>query len=94
MLKIKSVVPGDRPLISTGYKYNTGKVISLIATEDVGRKKEGVFYLSKYPKTFANVYIFPVDRPLVMSKFLGYLNAVDSHNESKQSDSALEKYLG
>ena len=33
VLKRKSVVPGYRPLISIGYKYNMCKVIYFITTE-------------------------------------------------------------
>ena len=46
VLKRKSVVPGDRPLFATGYKYNARKVLSFISTEDFGTKKAGIHYLS------------------------------------------------
>ena len=32
MLKRNHMVPGDRPLISIGYKYNMWNVISLVVT--------------------------------------------------------------
>ena len=62
------MVPGDRPLISTGYKYNVHKVISFIVTDNTGSTKTGIPYLYKYPDQFTNVSIHPVARPLVMSK--------------------------
>ena len=62
------MVPGDRPLIDIGYKYNTRKVLSFIVTDNSGSTKTGIPYLSKYPDQFTNVAICPVVRPLVMSK--------------------------
>ena len=47
VLKRKYVVPGDMPLISIGYKYNTWTVIYFIDTEDVGRKSYHITYLYK-----------------------------------------------
>ena len=41
------MVPGGRPLIVIGYKYNTRKVIYFIVTENAGRTKSGLNYLSK-----------------------------------------------
>ena len=36
MLKIKSTVSGERPLIDIGYKYNVRKILYFVATEDTG----------------------------------------------------------
>ena len=91
MLRIKPMVPGGRPLIAIGYKYNTRKVLSFIVTDNAGSTKTGIPYLSKYPDQFTNVSIRPVARPVVMSKKIA-LNEVDSHNKSRQSDVALEKW--
>ena len=60
------MVPGDRPLIAIGYKYNAWKVLSFIVTDNAGSTKNVIAYLSKYPDLFTNVAISPVDRPLVM----------------------------
>ena len=62
------MVPGGRPLIAIGYKYNARKVLSFIVTDNSGSTKTGIPYLSKYPEQFTNVSICPVSRPLVMSK--------------------------
>ena len=62
------MVPGGRPLIAIGYKYNARKVISFIVTDNAGSTKNNIPYLSKYTDQFTNVYIRPVARPLVMSK--------------------------
>ena len=61
------MVPGDRPLIAIGYKYNARKVLSFIVTDNVGITKTGISYLYKYPDQFTNVSICPVARPLVKS---------------------------
>ena len=62
------MVPGDRPLIAIGYRYNARKVLYFIITDNAGSTNTGITYLSKYPDQFTNVAICPVDRPLVMSK--------------------------
>ena len=92
MLRSKPVVPGDRPLISIGYKYNVWNVLFLIVTDNTGRTKAGIPYLYKYTDQFTNVTIFPVDRPLVMSNFFSGVNEVDSHKKSRHSDLELEKF--
>ena len=51
------MVPGDRPLIDIGYKYNAWKVVSFIFTDNAGSTKSGIPYLSKYPEKFTNVEI-------------------------------------
>ena len=85
------MVPGDRPLIAIGYNYNTQKIISFIVTDNIGITKEGLTYLSKLPEQFSNVSICPIDFPLVIYKFSGSINEVDSHNKSRKSDLAMEK---
>ena len=62
------MVPGYNPLIDIGYKYNARKVLYFIVTENSGRTKTGIPYLSKYPEQFTNVFISPVSRPLLVSK--------------------------
>ena len=67
VLRSKPMLPGDRPLIAIGYKYNARKVLYFIVTDNKGITKTGITYLSKYPEQFTNVAIHPVARPLVMS---------------------------
>ena len=88
VLRSKPMVPGDRPLIAIDYKYNARKVLSFIVTDNKGRTKTGINYLSKYTDQFTNVAIHPVARPLVMSMFSA-VNKVDYHNKSRQYDLAL-----
>ena len=81
VLRSKPMVPGGRPLIAIGYKYNARKVLSFIVTDNAGSTKTGIPYLSKYPDQFTHVYIRPVARPVVMSFFSSAVNEVDSHNK-------------
>ena len=67
VLGSKTMVPGGRPLIAIGYKYNWRKVLSFIVKYIAGSTKTGIPYLSKYTDQFTNVSIRPVARPLVMS---------------------------
>ena len=85
------MVPGGRPLIAIGYNYNLWKVIYFIVIEFVRTTNSGPPYLSKYTDQFSNFSICPVSRPLVMYKFFGSVNDVESHNKSRWSDLALEK---
>ena len=68
MLRSKPMVPGVRPLIDIGYRYNARKVLSFIVADNAGSTKTGIPYLSKHPVQFTNDAIRPVARPLVMSK--------------------------
>ena len=61
-------------------------------TGGAGSTMLGIPYLSKYPDQCSNVSIFPVAHPLLMSKFFGSVNEVDSHSKSRQSYLALEKF--
>ena len=79
VLRSKPMVPGGRPLIAIGYKYNARKVLSFIVTYNAGRTKTGIPYLSKYPDQFTNVVIHPVACPLVISKNISAVNEFDYH---------------
>ena len=57
MLRGKPMVPGERPLLAIGYKYNSQKVLSFVATVGAGNTSLGIPYLSKYPNQFYNVSI-------------------------------------
>ena len=54
------MVPGARPLIDIGNKYNERKVISFIVKDNTGRTKAGLPYLFNYPVHISNAYILPV----------------------------------
>ena len=86
------MVPGGRPLIDIGYKYNARKVLFFIVTDNAGSTQTGLPYLSKYPDKFTNVSIRPVAIHLVMSKLFSAVNEVDSHNKLRQFDLVLENF--
>ena len=86
------MVPGGRPLISVRYNYNVWKVLFFIVTDNIRSTSSGIPYLSNCPDQLSNVYICPFASTLVMYKFIGYVNEVDSHNKSRQSDLVLEKF--
>ena len=48
-------VPGGRSLMAIGYKYNSRKVLSFIATEGYISNKLCVPYLSRFPDIYSNV---------------------------------------
>ena len=81
-----------RPLISIGYKYNKQKKITFIDTDNTGSTQAGIPYLSKYPDQFSNVSIHPVAHPLVMYKFFGFVNYIDSLKKLSQSDQVIQKF--
>ena len=66
VLRSKPMVPGNRPLIDIGYKYNAQKVLSFIVIYNTGITQKGLPYLSKYSDKFTNIAIRPVARPVVM----------------------------
>ena len=81
MLWSNSMVPGGRPLIFIGYKYNKWKVLYFSVTDNTVITQSGLPYLYKYPVKVANVYIRPFSSPHVVSKFFGSVNEVDSHKK-------------
>ena len=85
------MVPGGRPLITIGYKYNARKVLYFIVTENSGSPQASLTYLFNHPDQSTNVSISSVARPLVMYKFLGAINEVKSHKKSRQSYLDLDK---
>ena len=74
VLRSNHMVPGGRPLIVIGCKYNTRKVLYFIVTDNAGSTQAGLPYLSKYPGQFSNLSIRPVSCPLVVYKFFGAVN--------------------
>ena len=77
------MVPGGRPLISIGCKYNVREVLSFIVTYNAGIKQAGLTYLYKYPDHFFNFFVDPVAFTLVVYKFFGYVNLVNFHKKSR-----------
>ena len=55
MLRIKPIVPGGRPIIAIGYKYNTQEAIYFIVTVNAGSTQAGITCLYKYTEQFTNI---------------------------------------
>ena len=92
VLSRNPMVPGESPLLDIGYKYNSQKFRSFVATEWAGRTTLGIHYLSKYLDQFSNVSMRPAARILLMSNFFGLVDEVYSHNKKRQSDLALDHF--
>ena len=91
-MKSTTIFPGERPLLSIGYKYNSGKFLVFIATEGSGSTEPGDPYLSRFPDIYYNVYVRPVVLPHLIGRYFNVCNKIDNHNRMRQSALALEKY--
>ena len=85
-------VPGGRPLLAIGYKYNSRKVLGFIATGGTGSTEPGDSYLYIFPDVYSNVSVFPVVHPHFIGRYFNDCNEIDNHNSMRQSGIALEKY--
>ena len=85
-------VPGDRPLMTTGYKYIYHKVLGFIAAYRTIITVPGVTYLYRYPYDYSNVYICPVLCTHFMGSYFSACNAIDNHNIIRKYDIAQQKY--
>ena len=81
MWRGKPMVSGGRPLIDIVNKYNMSNVIYFVVTDNAGSTHTGITYLYKYLDQFTNIAIHPIDCPLVMHKFFGSVNEVESHKK-------------
>ena len=62
-MKSDPIVPGGRPLMSIGYKYNYRNVLGFIDTGGYGSTETDSPYLSRFPDNYSNVSICPVVLP-------------------------------
>ena len=76
VLRSKPIVPGETTLFDIGYKYNSQKFISFVATAGSGSTMLGVPYLSNYPNKISNVSIRRVSCPHIMSNIFALVNGV------------------
>ena len=63
IMNIAPRVPCEIPLIETGYKYRSQKVLGSIATELYRSNEPDVAYLSCFPDKYTNVSICLVVNP-------------------------------
>ena len=74
VMKSTPILPGERPLLDIGYKYNSRNVLGFIATEGSGSTEPGDYYLSHFPDIFSNVYICPVVFPHLLVRYFNACN--------------------
>jgi hypothetical protein len=84
--------PRGHDLICIGYKYSARKVLVFLGTKNSGSTKLGEPYIARFPDINGNVAQRSVPRPDVISKYFKDSNAIDSHNQARQSEIALEKH--
>ena len=80
VMKSTPRVPGDRPLMAIGYKYNSRKVLGFISTEGSVSTESGDPYLSRFPDIYSNFSVCPVVHPHLIGRYLNSCNEIDSHN--------------
>ena len=86
------IVPGGRPLISIGYKYNSRKALGFISTEGDGSTEPGYPYLSRFPDIYSNISVRPVSPPNLIGRYSGACNERKNHNRMRQYGLTLDKY--
>ena len=87
-------VPGGKPLMEIGYKYNSRKVLYFIATDGAGGTEPSYPYLSCFPDIYSNVDVYHAVCPHLIDRYFNSCNSIDNHNRMCQSDIALDKYIG
>ena len=88
---LEGVAPNNAPLVAVGYKYNKKKVILFICTRRGLSTRPGKPYEMKFTDTVGNVCIREVERPDCCSIYFNRSNILDTHNQLRQSELALEK---
>ena len=79
-------------LVSYGYKYNTKKVLTFVATVGAGSSRRGNQpYKAGYNDTYGNVCYRDVGRPQILCTYFNHSNVVDIHNQMRQHNLALEE---
>ena len=92
VMKSIPIVPGGRPLLAIGYKYNSRKFLGFIATKGAGSTEPGDLYLSRFPDIYSDLSVHPVVCPHLIGRYFNACNSIDNHNRIRQSDIVLNKY--
>ena len=91
-LIMEGTSPSNNELLAIGYKYNSKKVLSFVATKDAGSTLPGDPYRARFVGDDKNVRARRVERPQVISDYFKYSNVVDKHNHARQYELKLEKH--
>ena len=88
---LKGSAPNGVPLVAIGYRYSRKTTLYFVATENAGSTAKGDSYIMKYTDSYGNICTRLVDRPDLISKFFATSNTIDTHNQLRQFNLALEK---
>lgn len=81
-------------LLAIGYKYNRRKVLCFVATKGAGVTTNAQPYLQslqRWADIHGNVITKEIPRPAIISEYFSVSPKIDNHNQSRQSDLALEE---
>lgn len=78
-------------MVCVGYNYLRKKVLTFLFNKGAGSLKNGVLYIARWKDEHLNTMSKLVPCPSVVAKYFQDSNKVDSHNQSRQFDLALEK---
>ena len=62
-------IPGGRPLMAIGYKYNSRNVLGFIDTEGYGSTEPCDPYLYCFPDIYCSFYLCPVVCPSFLGRY-------------------------
>ena len=91
-MKTTPRVPGGRPLMVMGYKYNQRRLLGFISTEGGRSTEPGDPYLSCLLDIYSIVSVIPVVIPRWIGRSFNACNAIYNQNRIRHSDIALEQY--
>lgn len=91
-LVLECHTPAGHKLLAIGYKYNSRKVLTFLATKNSGSTRPGAPYIARFADAHGNVNQRAVTRPSILSNYFGRSNVIDKHNQVRQFELALEKY--
>ena len=78
-------------MVCVGYKYSHRKVLTFLFNKGAGSMKPSDPYIARWKDKHLNTTSKLVPRPDVIAKYFKHCNKVDTHNQSRQFDLALEK---
>ena len=84
--------PGDKPLMSIGYKYISHKFLGFISTWGGRSTKPSGLYISVYHDNFCIVSFIHVLCPRVIGSYFSACNSIDNHNRMRLSNLAIDNY--
>ena len=87
---LETVIEGVS-LVAVGYKYNRKKVICFCMTKGAGATTPGTAYIAKFTDGEGLIASREVGRFVAASRYFGYSDRIDMHNNRRQYELGLEK---